>query len=77
MGDVVSFKVSRTLKERMDRFKGRVRWSEELRRFLESRVAELEAEAGIQEVVDQLSLASWSVPAGFAQRAVREDRDRR
>ncbi len=48
---VVSFKVSRDIKERMDRFRNRINWSEELRRFVEERLRELEAEENLRSVI--------------------------
>lgn len=73
---VVSFKVSRELREKMRKYEGRVKWSEELRRFVEERVRELEAEENFESVLKGLSEAAWSVPRGFSASSVREDRDR-
>jgi len=72
---VVSFKVSRELKRKMDMYRDRVNWAEELRRFVEERIRELEAEDNLREVVEELRKASWSSPRGFAVSLVREDRD--
>jgi len=77
MSDVVTFKVSREVKERMRRFKGRVNWSDELRRFVEWRLRQLEAEEGLEAVAEELRRVSWSVPGGFSATSVREDRDGR
>jgi len=77
MSDVVTFKVSRELKERMKRFKDRVNWSAELRRFVENRLKELEAEQRLELAAEELKRSGWSVPKGFSSRSVREDRERR
>lgn len=75
MSVVVSFKVRREVKELMDRFRGRVNWSEELRRFVEEKVKELLARENFEHVMNVLSNAEWSVPKGFSSASVREDRD--
>ena len=72
---VVSFKVSKDVKERMDRFRDKVNWSEELRRFVEERLRELEAEENLRSVIKELKKARWSIPKGFSISSVREDRD--
>ncbi|RLE58859.1 MAG: CopG family transcriptional regulator [Thermoprotei archaeon] len=75
MSEVVSFKVRREVKEKMIKYKGVVNWSEELRRFVEEKIKELEARENFQLVMRELRAASWSVPKGFVSRSVREDRD--
>ena len=75
MTSVVSFRISRELKKKMDMYRDRVNWAEELRRFIEERIKELEAEDNLREVVEELRRASWSCPRGFAASLVREDRD--
>ena len=75
MSVVVSFKVRREVKERMDRFRGRVDWAEELRRFVEERLRELEAEENLRRVVEELERIGVGAPKGFAVASVREDRD--
>ena len=77
MSDVVTFKVSRELKERMKRFKDRVNWSAELRKFVENKLKELEAEQRLELVAEELKRGGWSVPKGFSSRSVRGDRERR
>jgi hypothetical protein len=46
-----------------------------VRRFIEMRIKELEAEDNFNEILDELKKAKWSVPKGFATESVREDRD--
>ena len=77
MSAVVSFKVSRDVKEKMKKYKQAVNWSEELRRFVEEKIRNLEAEENLRRVVEELERASWSVPYGFSSSSVREDRDSR
>ena len=77
MSEVIMFKVSREVKERMRKFRDRVNWSVELRGFVERRLRELEAEQRLEAVAKELEKASWSVPTGFSRGSVREDRDRR
>ncbi|HIQ12992.1 MAG TPA: CopG family transcriptional regulator [Thermoprotei archaeon] len=72
---VVSFKVRREIKELMDKYRDRINWSEELRRFVEEKVRELEAEENFKTVMEILSNAGWRVPKGFSASSVREDRD--
>ena len=75
MSEVVSFKVKREIKEKMMRYKGVVNWSEELRRFVEEKLRELEARENFKAIMKELSSATWSVPKGFSAGSVREDRD--
>lgn len=74
MSVTVTFRVPRELKERMDRLRGRVNWSEEVRRFLERRVRELEQVRAIEEL-ESLIKRLPQVPRGTAVGYVREDRD--
>ncbi len=74
MSVTVSFRIPRELKERMDRLRGRVNWSEEVRRFLEKRIREyeqLEAINELEELIRSLPRSPRSVAVGY----VREDRD--
>jgi len=75
MSEVVSFKVRKEVKEKMRRYRGIVNWSEELRRFVEEKLRELEAREALESVVQELERATWSVPKGFSAGSVREDRD--
>ena len=68
-------KVSRELKEKMERYRDRVDRPEEVRRFIELRIRELEAEESFERILEELKRASWSVPRGFSVKCVREDRD--
>ena len=72
---VVSFKVRRELKEKMEKYKDKVNWAEELRRFLEAKIRELEAQDNMERVVKELEALPVGAPRGFASASVREDRD--
>ncbi len=73
---VVSVKVPRELKKRMDALRKYIDWNEELRQFIAKRVEELEKELNIKEVVEMLKPLK-PLPQGSATRSVREDRDSR
>jgi predicted DNA-binding protein len=72
---VVSVRVPKELKERMEAFRGVVNWSEEIRAFIERRVAELEQEKAVEEL-ERLIEKLPPAPKGVALKYVREDRDR-
>ena len=72
---VVSFKVRKNVKERMEKYKDRVNWAEELRRFVEMRLREIEAEENIKRIVEELEKLPIETPNGFSSASVREDRD--
>ncbi len=74
MGKMVAVKVSDDLKKGMDRLKGRVKWPEELRTFIEKRIREEEAKENLDSVIE-LVRSSKGVRKGFASSSVREDRD--
>jgi len=71
---VISIRVPRSLKERMDRVKDRVKWSDEIRRFIEERLNEIEKEEVLRRVEELLEGLPLQ-PKGFASSLVREDRD--
>ena len=72
---VFSVKLRREIKEKMDRYRDRVNWAEEVRRFIETRIRELEAEENLKSILSELEKASWRAPKGFSVESVREDRD--
>lgn len=74
MSVVVSFRVPRDLKRKMDSLRGYIDWDEELRRFIESRVREYEQKRAIEEleeIIERIPLCA----KGTAVRYVRGDRD--
>ncbi len=72
---VVSFKVKREVKERMEKLKGKVNWAEELRGFVVKRIRELEARERMEMVIRELEEVPAHAPQGFSRASVREDRD--
>jgi hypothetical protein len=71
---VVSVRVPRELKEKMRKYRDKINWSEEIRRFIENKILEAEREntlSKLEELIKQLP----TVPRGTAARYVREDRD--
>ncbi len=77
MSAVVSFKVRKEIKEKMDKYRNRVNWAEELRKFVEERIRRLEAEENMRKIIEKLKEINVEAPSGFAARSVREDRDSR
>ncbi len=72
----VSFRIPRELKKRMDALRDVVNWSEEVRKFLEQRVREVEQMMAIEEL-EKLIEKLPEVPRGTTAKYVREDRDSR
>lgn len=72
---VSSVRIKRELKEKMEKYKDRVNWREEIRRFIESKIRKLKAEKSFEKVFEELKRAKWSVPRDFSASSVREDRD--
>ncbi len=75
MSEVISFKVRKEIKKKVEMLKSEVNWAEELRKFVEMKIREIEAKKNKNEVVERLKRASWQVPKGFSSNAVREDRE--
>ncbi|MEM1655361.1 MAG: CopG family transcriptional regulator [Nitrososphaerota archaeon] len=73
MSEVISFKVSRELKRKVDRLKDVVDWPSELRAFVERRVREVERSEVVRRILEKKP--SRILPAGSVVRAIREDRD--
>ncbi len=74
MSCVISFRIPRRLKEEMDRFRNRVDWAYEIRKFIEKRIEELrriEVLEEVRKVIEQIPES----PPGTAARYVREDRE--
>ncbi len=71
---VVSFRIPKDLKKKMDKFRKYVNWSEELRKFIMNRIREIEQEIAIKELEEIIRKLPQS-PKGTAAKYVREDRD--
>ena len=74
---VFSVKLRKEVKEKMGKYRDRVNWAEEVRKFIESKLRELEAEDNIKNVVKMLSQLPLESPRGSSVISVREDRDSR
>jgi len=74
LSTVISVRIPRKLKEKMDELKDLVNWSEEIRKFLEKRVEELHRRKVLEEIRKVLEKIPES-PKGTAAKYVREDRD--
>jgi len=74
LSTVISVRIPRKLKEKMDKLKDLVNWSEEIRKFLEKRVEELHRRKVLEEIRKVLEKIPES-PKGTAAKYVREDRD--
>jgi len=75
MSETIAVKVSKELKERMRRLRNRVDWPNEIRRFIEERIRQEEAEENLKQVIELLKRTKGGVEKGFAVAAVRESRE--
>jgi len=77
MGRLMSFQREdkKGVEGEMEKYKNRVNRPGDVRRFIESRVRELEADENFKRILEELKKANWSVPRGFSASSVREDRD--
>ncbi|MCS7121622.1 MAG: hypothetical protein NZ895_03340 [Archaeoglobaceae archaeon] len=71
---VVSFRVPKEIKRKMDELKGKINWSKEVREFIEKKIKEYERISTVEEI-EKLIRSLPEVPEGTASRYVREDRD--
>lgn len=76
MGRVVSVRVPEEVKRWMDRLRGEVNWSKEIREFIIGRIEEIKRKKALDEVVEYIKTLP-EAPRGTAVRLVREDRDSR
>ncbi len=74
MSVTISVRVPKELKERMDKLRRYVNWSEEIRRFIEEKVREYEQQRAIEELEEAIKRIPVS-SRGTARKYVREDRD--
>jgi hypothetical protein len=71
---VLSIRISKGVKRRMDELRDVVDWNDEIKRFLEARVDELYRRKIIEEVRRVVELLP-EMPRGSVTKYVREDRD--
>ncbi|BES81746.1 hypothetical protein PABY_13130 [Pyrodictium abyssi] len=74
VSEVLSIRVPRELKKRLEALKDTVDWRSEIVRFLEERVEYYERLKAIREI-EEMMKNHPELPRGFAARSVREDRD--
>ncbi|MBO3753698.1 MAG: CopG family transcriptional regulator [Candidatus Brockarchaeota archaeon] len=74
MSEIIAVKVSRELKKKMKTLKKEVNWPEEIRRFIEAKVREVEAKKTIERITREIENTE-GVPKGFVVKLVREDRE--
>ena len=58
MGNVISIRVPPEIKREMEKLKGEVNWSEEIREFIKKKIKEYKKKKALQEVVAYLLKAS-------------------
>jgi hypothetical protein len=71
---VLSIRISKDVKRRMDELRDVVDWNDEIKRFLEARVDELYRRKIVEEVRRVVELLP-EMPRGSVTKYVREDRD--
>jgi|YelNatPaOPRAMG01_1025707.scaffolds.fasta_scaffold284713_1 metal-responsive CopG/Arc/MetJ family transcriptional regulator len=71
---VISIRIPGELKKKIDSLKGLINWSEEIRKFIEGKIREIEQEKAIEEL-EALIQKLPETSRGLAARYVREDRD--
>jgi len=68
------FVVPPEIKDEMDKLRGEINWSREIRQFIKDRIEEHKKRKVLQEVVAYIQTLP-EAPKRTAQRLVREDRD--
>jgi predicted DNA-binding protein len=71
---VVCIRIPRELKERMDRLRDVIGWSEEIRKFIERKVEEIEQERALREF-EEIIRTIPKLPPEEAVKLVKEDRN--
>ena len=74
MGTVISIRVPEELKREMDKLRGEVNWSEEIRKFIKRRIEEYRKKEIFDELVEYIKTLP-EAPEGIAHELVRESRD--
>ncbi|MEM2736452.1 MAG: CopG family transcriptional regulator [Thermoproteota archaeon] len=76
MSEIIAVKIPKELKDKLKALRKEVNWPEEIRRFLEEKVKEVEARKNMDKIVKKIE-ATKGVEKGFSVAAVREDREGR
>lgn len=74
MSEIIAVKVSRELKKKVKALKKEVNWPEEIRRFIEEKIREVESRKAVERITREIGRTE-GVPKGFSVRLVREDRE--
>ncbi|HDD56822.1 MAG TPA: hypothetical protein ENG18_02235 [Nitrososphaeria archaeon] len=74
MGTVISIRVPEKLKREMDRLRGEVNWSKEIKEFIKRRIEEYRKKKVFDELVEYIKTLP-EAPKGVARELVRESRD--
>lgn len=74
MSEIVAVKVPKHIKDAMRRLKGKIKWSEEIRAFIEDKVREARSEENMKNIMEMLR-ETKEAPRGSATKSIREDRD--
>lgn len=74
MGTVISIRVPEELKREMDRLRGEVNWSKEIKEFIKRRIEEYRKKKVFDELVEYIKTLP-EAPKGVARELVRESRD--
>ena len=72
--EVVTFRIPKEIKSKMKELN--INWSKEIREFIIKKIEEAEKEKKFSQAVSIIAKTS-SVPTGFSQSSVREDRESR
>ena len=72
MSEVISFKVSKEVKEKYERLKNIIDWPAELRAFVEERIRKAERSLVIRRILEKKPREI--LPKGSVVAAIREDR---
>ena len=71
---VFSIRIPPKIKNEMDKLKGEINWSKEIREFIKSKIEEHKKRKVLQEAIAYIQTLP-EAPKGTAQKLVREDRD--
>jgi len=74
MTEIVNFRVKKEIKEKMNFYKEKINWNEELRNFIIKKIEQFEKERIIDEIGNLLKKTK-NLNKGIAEMLVREDRD--
>jgi len=72
---VFSVRLRKNVKEKMEKYKDRVDWAEEVRRFIGEKLRTLKAESNIRNILEELSKIPIESPKRSSVASLREDRE--